>query len=362
MAETEDLARLRPLPLRFAALAGGFWTGPTRWPALALTFILFSLTGAEIALSVRFNTWLGELFNLLERRAAGEMVAQCVILAALVLGFGLQAGLHLTCRRALQLRWRGWLNERIAGAWLHRAAPMEGVPGAANIDGRIAEDIRIATEEAVELCGSLWQAMLLLVVFGGLLCEISGSPTFWILGEPWTVPGYLVWLALLYAAVSGIAAFGLGRPLVPITDRRQAAEAEFRVTLVHLRDSRPALRHGGLARLRPLFAGIGRTWDGQTRSMARLSGYNAAHARLTTTFPILAGLPGYFQGVVSLGGLMQGTQAFQQLAAALTWPVTSMERVATWGASAERVLALHAALQEEEAAVPVPAALPVPAE
>ena len=80
----------------------------------------------------------------------------------------------------------------------------------------------------------------------------------------------------------------------------------------------------------------------------------------TTTFPILAGLPGYFQGVMSLGGLMQGAQAFQQLAAALTWPVTSMERVATWGASAERVLALQAALVGQEK--PLPAALPVPAE
>ena len=149
---------------------------------------------------------------------------------------------------------------------------------------------------------------------------------------------------MLYAAISGVAAFALGRPLVPATDRRQAAEAEFRVALVHLRDSPPAARRGGMARLRPLFGMVGRTWDGQTRSMARLAGYNAGHGRLTTTFPILAGLPGYFQGVMSLGGLMQGAQAFQQLAAALTWPVTSMERVATWGASAERVLALHAAL------------------
>jgi putative ATP-binding cassette transporter len=278
----------------------------------------------------------------------------------LVLGFAMQAGLHLTCRRALQLRWRRWLTDRLAGAWLHRAVPVEGEAGAANIDGRIAEDIRVATEEAVELCGSLWQATLLLVVFGGLLWELSGSPSFQLFGREVTVSGYLVWLALLYAAISGVAAFALGRPLVPATDRRQAAEAEFRVALVHLRDSRPALRRGGMARLRPLFAMVGRTWDGQTRSMARLSGYNAGHGRLTTTFPILAGLPGYFQGVMTLGGLMQGAQAFQQLAAALTWPVTSMERVATWGASAERVLALEAALAGQPA--PLPAALPVPAE
>jgi putative ATP-binding cassette transporter len=356
MAETEELARPRPLPFRFAALAGGFWSGPTRWQAVALTIILGSLTAAEIALSVRFNTWLGELFDVLDRRAAAELPAQCAVLAALVLGFGLQSGLHLTCRRALQLRWRRWLTDRLAGDWLHRAAPAETDPGAANIDGRIAEDIRIATEEAVELCGSLWQATLLLVVFGGLLWELSGSPSFHLFGRDVTIAGYLVWLALLYALVSGIAAFAL----VPATDRRQAAEAEFRVALVHLRDSPLAVRRGGMARLRPLFGMVGRTWDGQTRSMARLAGYNAGHGRVTTTFPILAGLPGYFQGVMSLGGLMQGAQAFQQLAAALTWPVTSMERIATWGASAERVLALDAALVGQQA--PLPAALPVPAE
>jgi putative ATP-binding cassette transporter len=173
------------------------------------------------------------------------------------------------------------------------------------------------------------------------------------MGREVTVSGYLVWLALLYAAISGVAAFALGRPLVPATDQRQAAEAEFRVALVHLRDSPPALRRSGMARLRPLFGAVGRTWDGQSRSLARLSGYNAGHGRVTTTFPILAGLPGYFQGLMTLGGLMQGAQAFQQLAAALTWPVTGMERVATWGASAKRVLALAAVLEEQERTVPL---------
>src|SRR4051794_18593806 len=113
MSEIEDLARIRPLPLRFARLAGGFWAGPTRWQAMTLTGILFSLTAAEIALSVRFNTWLGELFSVLERRAASELATQCAVLAALVLGFALQSGLHLVCRRALQLRWRRWLTERL---------------------------------------------------------------------------------------------------------------------------------------------------------------------------------------------------------------------------------------------------------
>ena len=78
MVETEDLARLRPLPFRFAALAGGFWSGPTRWQALALTAILGSLTAAEIALSVRFNTWLGELFDAVTQARAAAAGATSV--------------------------------------------------------------------------------------------------------------------------------------------------------------------------------------------------------------------------------------------------------------------------------------------
>lgn len=327
---------------RFMALAGGFWSGPTRWPAIGLTLLLLSLTGADILLLIRFNTWLGNLFDVLDRRAAQELPWQCAVLAGLVVGTGLQAGLHLRVRRRLQLGWRRWLTARLAAAWVAGDATGEGK---ANPDGRIGEDVRVATEEAVELGGSLWQATLLLVCFGGILWELSGSPTLRIWGEAVTVPGYMVWLAVLYAVVSAVFAALLGRPLVRATDQRQAAEAEFRAALVHLRDRPAGSRRAFAGRLTPLFEGIAATWFRQSGSMGRLAMFNAGHGRLTTTFPILAGLPAYLQEVVTLGGLMQSAQAFQQLAAALTWPVTSMERIATWRASAERVLALQAGLQ-----------------
>ncbi|MBV1798826.1 SbmA/BacA-like family transporter [Siccirubricoccus sp. G192] len=354
----------RGLLRRFAALAGSFWTGPTLWQAWALTFTLFALTGAEILLLIRFNTWLGELFDVLERRAVGELAMQCAVLAGLVAGTALQSGLHLRVRRMLQLRWRRWLTARLAASWLAQGSAGASAAGRANTDGRIAEDIRIATEEAVELGGSLWQATLLLVCFGGILWQLSGSPTFRVWGQAVTVPGYMVWLAVFYAAVSAAIAALLGRPLVRATDARQAAEAEFRAALVHLGGASPAGRQEGQHRLGGLFGGIAATWARQSRSMARLAMFYAGHARLTTTFPILAGLPAYLQDVVTLGGLMQSAQAFQQLAAALTWPVTSMERIATWRASAERVLALAASLAPEpaaEAPEAAPAAKPLPA-
>jgi len=176
MAERDDPARLRPLPARFATLAGGFWSGPRGRACAGADRHPGQPDRGRHRPVGPLQRLAGPLFDLLDRRAAAELPRQGLALPALVLGFGLQSALHLTCRRALQLRWRRWLTDRLAGAWRHRNAAEAGVPGAAKIDGRIAEDIRIATEEAVELGGSLWQATLLLVVFGGLLWEISGTP------------------------------------------------------------------------------------------------------------------------------------------------------------------------------------------
>jgi putative ATP-binding cassette transporter len=50
---------------------------------------------------------------------------------------------------------------------------------------------------------------------------------------------------------------------------------------------------------------------------------------------------------------MQAAQAFQTVAGALSWPIGNMPRLATWRASAERVIALH-----DQAGAPDPVRVP----
>lgn len=330
----------------FLRLAGPFWLrGPQRWRARGWTVAMALLCAAQVALAIRLNFWSADLFDALERRSMERFLAQIGIFVLIVTGAVLANAFHMVARRRVNLAWRDWLTRRVVGDWMAEARHYQvaQIPGDHdNPDGRIAEDIRIATEYAVDLAHTLLYASLLLVTFVGVLWNLSGWVT--VLGVP--VPGHMVALSLAYAVVGSGVAFLLGRPLVRATDLRQTREAEFRFGLVRARETAEpiALARGEArerTRLARLFDAIGPAWAAQTQGLSRLTGFAAGYITLAPVFPVLVTTPRYIEGMISLGGLMQTAQAFQQVTAALSWPVDNLQRIAEWRASVERVLSLE---------------------
>jgi putative ATP-binding cassette transporter len=323
----------------FLGLAGGYWRGPGCATPWCLALGLLTLNAGEVALLLRLNRWNRDLFDALERHAELAVLAGCgAVLALLAAGFGLASYLNMLARRRLALGWRGWLTARLTLAWLAG----EGTPeaGHANADGRIAEDARIATEEAVELACSFSQGLMRLACFVGVLWALSAHPAYDLAGFQVALPGYLLWFAMLYAGFGICVASLLSRPLVHSTEQRQTSEAEYRVALVTARD---AAGEAPAKRLAGLFGDIAGAFGRQTRAAARLQLFGVGNLRLGTGLPFLLATPAYLAGVVTLGWVMQAAQAFQEVAGALNWPVDNMPRIATWRASAQRVLALHQA-------------------
>ncbi len=330
----------------FLRLAGPFWTvGPQRWRARFWTFAMALLGAAQVGLAIRLNIWNADFFDALERRSMDRFLTQIGVFAMIVAIAVLANAFHMVARRRVCLAWREWLTHRVVGDWMEEAHHYQvtQIPGDHdNPDGRIAEDIRIATEHAVDLAHSLLYATLLLVTFVGVLWTLSGH--IHLLG--FEVPGHMVALSVGYAAVGSVVAFLLGRPLVRATDLRQTREADFRFGLVRARESAEpiALARGEArerTRLARLFAAIGPAWAAQTQGLSRLTGFSAGYLTLAPVFPILVATPRYIAGTISLGTLMQTAQAFQQVTAALSWPVDNLARIAEWRASVERVLSLE---------------------
>jgi vitamin B12/bleomycin/antimicrobial peptide transport system ATP-binding/permease protein len=337
----------------FRRLAGGYWRGRGCWRAWGLTAGLALLTLALVLLQMRLNLWIADLFDSLERRSSDHFVVQVTVFAAIIGGTVLASAAYQVVKRRLQLSWRDWLTTRVTAAWLDRARHyrLALLPGAhEHPDGRIAEDIRIATEWAVELAQTLLYCVATLAGFVGILWSLSGL--VFVGAVP--VHGHLVWIALLYAALGSAVAFMLGRRLVRATGARQGMEAGFRVGLVRAREAAEPIalacaetaERGRLARL---FAGVAAAWHRQTVYLARLTLFTAGYAVLTPVFAILFATPRYLIGTISLGELMQTGQAFQQVTNSLSWPIDQFSRIAEWRASVERVLALTKALARLEA-------------
>ena len=160
-------------PRAFAAIACGYWTAPGyRAVAWSLTagMVLFGTINVGVALWL--NIWNRDFFNALDKRDTAQLAELLYVLAAIVVSGGVAVAIHLHVRRRLQIKWRTWLTHVTTRRWLHAGRQYQlGLlaDDLDNPDGRIAEDIRVSCELAVEFAQSILQCILQLITFLSVL-------------------------------------------------------------------------------------------------------------------------------------------------------------------------------------------------
>jgi len=342
--------------IQFIRLAGPFWYSENKSTIRSLALALLMLTTMQIGIAVVITEWSANLFNALEQRSMAGLFTQIGVIVLIFAANIAVTTAHFKIKRRLQLDWRSWLTRHLIGKWMtdgrhYLVTHIQGIHD--NPDGRIAEDIRIATEAAIDLCHSLIYSLLLIISFSKILWTLSGTVTLNLLFFEIPIYGHLLWLAIIYSASASTLGWWLGRPFTFATDARQTVEANFRFGLATARENSLAiaLAHGEddeQRRFVGLFDDIVHAWQRQTYTWSQLFMLTSGYSVLSMAFPILVSAPRYILGSISLGALMQSAQAFQQTAGALSWPVDNMARVAEWRASVERVLGLVSGLNRLE--------------
>jgi vitamin B12/bleomycin/antimicrobial peptide transport system ATP-binding/permease protein len=351
--------------IRFIRLAGPFWNSENKAIIRKRTLALTVLTVLQLVIAVVITVWSAALFDALEQHSMSGLVKQIVLLVLIFAANMAVTFWHLTIKRNLQIGWRSWLTERVIGQWMDKGRHYQvthiHTVEHDNPDGRIAEDIRIATDEAIGLCLSLFYNLLSLISFTKILWTLSGTVILDFWGGKMIVYGHLVWIAIVYSAGASLLGWWVGRPLTLTTNAMQSAEANFRFGLVKGRENSQAIAliHGEAnekKRFLGLFQAIADVYDRQTHAWANIQLFSSGYSVLSMGFPILVAAPRYVLGSITLGALMQSVQAFQQMVSALSWPVNSIASIAVWRASVERVLGLVKALEdlEQEIARPDP--------
>lgn len=344
--------------IQFVRLAGPFWNSENKATIRALSFALLILTILQIVISVVITVWSADLFDALDQHSMSRLFTQIALIALIFVANMAITATHLKVKRRLQLDWRGWLTDKLISQWMkdgrhylvtHLASPNQHD----NPDGRIAEDVRISTEYALDLAHTLLYCILLLISFTKILWTLSGTVNLNLGLFEVEIQGHLVMLALVYAASASILGWWIGRPLTYATDVRQTVEANFRFALVKARENSMAIAliHGEsheTPHFHSLFNDIVSAWHQQTRAWEKIMLFSSGYSVLSMAFPILVSAPRYILGSITLGALMQSAQSFQHMVSALSWPVDNMGKVAEWRASVERVLGLTGALDQLE--------------
>src|SRR5258705_14019562 len=161
-----------------------------------------------------------------------------------------------------------------------------------NPDQRIEEDVRLFIAGNLALGIGGMRAVVTLVSFVVILWRLSGPLTIHLGGSAITVPGYMVWAALVYAIVGTWLTDRIGRPLVRLSFDQQRYEADFRFGLVRFRENAEgvALYHGEADELRAFherFASVVRNWWDIMRQQKRLTWFTAGYGQAAAVFPFL---------------------------------------------------------------------------
>ena len=342
----------RHLPARVWQLASPYWRSEERRTAWSLLVAIIALTLGLVYLDVLFNDWNRDFYNALEQKSAADFRDLILYFSFLAVMFIAVAIYKLYLTQMLEMRWRAWLTREYTSTWMAKQVYYRielDRRGTDNPDQRIAEDLRLFTSGTLGLSLGLLSSVVTLVTFVSILWTISGPISFMLGATEVTVPGYMVWAAVIYAVAGSVITHYVGRPLIGLNFQQERFEADFRFNLVRLRENaegvamyrgEDAEKSGLLTR----FERIRGNWWELMRYTKRLTGFTSAYSQIAIIFPFIVAAPRYFTGAMPLGGLMQIASAFGQVQGALSWFVSSYGSLANWRASVDRLLSFHIAL------------------
>ncbi|RDV04889.1 ABC transporter ATP-binding protein/permease [Undibacter mobilis] len=327
-------------------IASPYFRSEERWAGRLLLAAIIAIELGIVAITVLINQWNARFYNALQDRNWDRFVYELGYFCVLATIFIIAAVYQLYLNQWLQIRWRRWMTRTYLDRWLdgsnHYRMQLLG-DAADNPDQRIAEDIRLFIEGGILPLGlGLLNSIVTLGSFSVILWGLSAAAPLHLFGVAWNIPGYLFWAALLYAILGTALTHWIGKPLVALNFQQQRYEADFRFSLVRVRENAEqiALLEGEQAernRLLGRFARLADNWMAIMTRTKRLTFLTAGYGQIASVFPIIVISPAYFAGAVQLGGLTQTASAFSSVQGALSFFVDAYRQLAVWSAVIERL-------------------------
>ncbi len=330
-----------------------YFRSEERWKARFLLLACIALNLGMVYVLVLLNDWNRLFYDALQNRDAAVFWEQLQMFGILATAFIVVAVYRFYLTQLLEVRWRAWMTKDFIRRWsshnifyqleLSQFATLgESTSRADNPDQRIQEDIQLFTADTVGLSLGLLDALVTLGSFVGILWMLSGSFEFHHQDYVFTIPGFMVWMALIYALGGSLIGHFLGRSMSPLNYTQQRLEANFRHHLMRVREYSEAiaLDKGAefeRASLQKRFTHVVDNFLQLLKVQKRFTWFSSAYGQAAVVFPMLVAAPRYFSGAIQLGELMQISSAFGQVQESLSWLVSNYPRLASWTATTQRL-------------------------
>ena len=339
-------------------------------------YFLILINQFQVALALRFNFFQRDFGNAIQVADEAHRVAfwyQLMVVFIPLATIAIVAGIvEFFVASNFVLQWRRWMTASFTSRWLMHSMHYKLALGASaadnqhqqpseefpdqhvptdNPDQRISQDIggfingtgTGINSGNVGIYNYTIQAIASatnLVSFSIILWGISNSLNAPILGM--RIPGFLFWVAVLYACLATGITQLIGRSLSRLYFRQQAVEANFRFDLARIREysEQIALLKGEdreIDRAGGVFGEVVRTVRRIIHVRTWLIAFNQFYSQISVIIPYVVVAPFYFAKIVDFGRFNQSADAFGNVNGAMNFFVDRYIGLADFRATIERL-------------------------
>ena len=316
---------------QFWAIAKSYWFGEEKWQARILLLLLVLLLLAYTGLSVILNTQRGALISALSARDEPRFSQTVVIFIVVLVVYAPLLGVYNYMQDRLGLFWRRWLTNSFLNKYFSDRAYYNLNSSSAEIDNpdqRIAEDVKSFTHDSLKFILIFVESILKVIAFSGVLWGISKT---------------LIVFLVIYAIAGTVFATAIfGRPLVRFNFEQLKKEANFRFSLVRIRENAESIAfyrgeeqesNRVKSRFMEAFDNFKRliVWELNLNVLAN------AYEFIPFVIPAIVVAPSVFAGEIEVGKVTEAQGAFVRVFFSLNVIVSRLQSLANFGAGIDRL-------------------------
>ena len=351
MPLSAKFASFKVFVLRVVKLSAPYFQSEEKWKARGLFAAIVTLNLASVYMAVLFNDWYGVFYDALQNKDQAVFWTQIGRFSYLAFIAIIIAVYRFYLTQMLEMDWRKWMTAHYLQRWLGsnafyrmELARFSGDSSANpdNPDQRISEDVNGFTAQTVGLSMGLLNALVTLVSFVGILWGLSGAFAVNLGGNSYSIPGFMVWMAILYCLAGSVITHYVGRPQIWLNFEQQRREADFRHHMVRVREYSEAIAlDRGQAvektHLHTRFLSVLANYLALIKAQKNLIWFTSFFGQAAVIFPMIVAAPRYFSGAIQLGDLMKINSAFGRVQDSLSWFVDNYSSLAAWRATTDRL-------------------------
>jgi len=288
-----------------------------------------ALTLLQSGISVAFSYVGRDFWNALSAKDADKFMHQSALFVVALVIATPTVVLYSYSRDLLGLQWRDWLTKKTLTEYF-RERNYYGIENSSEVDNpdqRIADDLRAFTRTSLQFILGLLISAIDLVSFSTIL---------------WSIYPQLFLVLIVYSATGTALTGVIGKRLVTLNFSQLQTEADFRYSLVRLRENAESVAfYRGEEREQTTVEGrfdqAVDNYGNLLKGERNLGLFTTGYRYLIQVLPALAVSPLYFRGAIELGVVNQSYAAFNHILNDLSLIVNQFEALSQFTAGVDRL-------------------------